>query len=185
MVTVLFDVDEVLYPVVQTTIDALGVPLKYDDVQEKFIAQLNELGFGPQVQALWDDAGFWAEAARPFPEFQELLDDGTWEEFESTQDILYVTQPWPTCKGWLEARKSWFLTHVGEKAVDRVIPIAEKWRIRGDFLVDDMPHHCIAMQEKGEACPILWRRPWNCHITNGIEVWEGSLRDLIGSFGDE
>lgn len=51
-------------------------------------------------------------------------------------EIKFVTAPWESCPNWKGARTNWLIRHFGAHP-DQVHAISEKWKVPGDYLIDD------------------------------------------------
>lgn len=168
--TIIFDVDEVLAALVQATTKAAHIPIPYEKTELVCMKQWENLGavYGAFAKRLWGDPDFWAWEVKPFPDVEELINAGEWDEFASHYTVLFATSPWPACEGWYDARFQWLKFWFSAKP-EQYIPYPEKWRIAGDLIVEDMPKHAEAYIQHGlNRKAILVDRPWNQDCP---EVW--------------
>ncbi len=69
-------------------------------------------------------------------------------------EVVFVTSPWTSCRGWADARRDWLKRHFDIGSRDLVVT-ARKDIVVGDTLVDDKEEHVRDWQT---AHP--HRRPW-------------------------
>lgn len=83
---------------------------------------------------------------------------------EPDAEIVVVTSPWHSCKGWLEARCTWLKEHFGIEPAD-IISARRKELIRGDVLIDDRLKNVEAWQQAwpdGKA--YIFDQPYNLDV---------------------
>lgn len=68
-------------------------------------------------------------------------------------DVVFVTAPWKWYVSWVPARD-----HLLEPLGCPIIYTHEKYRVLGDFLIDD---RASTIEKGGPWRGILYRRPWN------------------------
>jgi len=59
-------------------------------------------------------------------------------------DIVWVTSPWKSCRGWDQARRFWISEHFGD---DPVIIRSDKEEVDGDIFIDDKPENVEAWRK--------------------------------------
>lgn len=117
----------------------------------------------PKFYDLMHDASFWHNlpilpGASEF--FQQLRKDG--------HRVVFVTSPWSSCLGWLNARTQWLRNFTQEEKPE-VIATAVKDLVSVDWLIDDKPDNVLKNRRA-----ILLRRPHNkdCATAQAIKKLE-------------
>ncbi len=93
---------------------------------------------------------------------RQLRELATEIEFE----IVFVTQPWKACPGWIEAREAWLMRHFNAEGIGHdIFPIrgVRKHLIRGKAFVEDSPEALDAWKAASAAVGLsfVFDQPYN------------------------
>ena len=152
----LIDCDGVLADFTAHVIKTTGADITPEDVTSYRI----EDHLGPEAVAAaeghWDDPVWWATLP-VIGGAREGIDNIR----QAGNEVLIVTSPWPTCRGWYDARKSWLLQHF-EIPYGDVLPIRRKELVAGDVLIDDKVEHVERWQAAHpEGRAFIYDQPYN------------------------
>ena len=171
---VLFDVDGVLNDFTGELLEHLHhcgheVPPPESFKTFKLSEHLDEHAW-EQTKRILSGGAFWREL-KPISQAQTLIN-----LIQSRgREIFFVTSPWRSCKEWRGIREWWLNRHFGAKA-SHVVPISDKWIIRGAVLVEDKaanlqqwlgysPHWC-----EGLLLDQPWNRDWEQESFAGTRI---------------
>lgn len=102
------------------------------------------------------------------------------KQLKQSGEVLIVTSPYYSCRGFFEARFEWLREHFGIDPGD-VIPTPKKYLIPGDALFDDKPDHVKEWaEEHPEGTAYLFDQPYNRDFE-----WPHRLGWALGSPEDE
>ncbi len=99
--------------------------------------------------------GGFCSSLEVYPDARMLV-----QMLECLGDVHIVTSPWDSCPTWTHERTAWLQTNFGI-GPDRITHTHAKWRVRGDFLIDDLTSHCTSWRNKHAGWAIRWATPYN------------------------
>ena len=149
MATVGLDVDGVLANLIQGTLDWLVLQghsrRHHDDVtMYDFRKELLNARERESAVLRWSFPEFWAS----LPVYPGAV-EAVAELRAHGHDVVFVTAPWSSCRGWYDARLDWLQQHfsagvtgkgTGKRSLQHdFYPVDRKHRIRLDALVEDKP----------------------------------------------
>lgn len=144
MATVGLDVDGVLANLIQGTLDWLvqqGHPRRHhDDVtMYDFHKELLTVEESKAAITRWSFPEFWAS----LPVYPGAV-EAVAELRAHGHDVVFVTAPWSSCRGWYDARLDWLRRHFAvndprHNLQHDFYPVDRKHRVRVDALVEDKP----------------------------------------------
>lgn len=150
-------------------------------------------GFGEEVGAaartLLKDPDTW-RLIPPYEEAQKGV------EFlrSLNHEIVVVTSPWLSCRGWADTRREWLDKHFDVSHADLIVT-SRKEQVHGDVFLDDRSDMVQEWQEKNPTgWALLMNRSWapDVHVRGkGIERfdwapgWLTHMHNrLIGAYGE-
>jgi 5'(3')-deoxyribonucleotidase len=151
------------------------------------ITQHNFYGLYPaearsQLDEVWKSPGlfFDLEPVMGALEGVELMSESC--------DVLICSKPFtdnPSCE---QEKKLWLRKYLGREWAKRLCLIADKTRLRGDFLIDDHATPELVGDRPGEFKPewehVVYTRPWNFNVTGKRRLtwsdWRQVLPELTG-----
>lgn len=91
-----------------------------------------------------------------YPGAQEFV-----EALRGLGNVTIVTSPYTAVPNWCSARYAWLAEHFNIDKRD-VIFAKKKWKVWGDYLIDDQTENCIQFEAKAPyGSPLCLARPWN------------------------
>lgn len=165
--TILIDVDGVLANFSGHVIRTAGVDMTIDDVTQWDLFSL--MGdAGVEAKKRLKDPDWWLGIA-PMPGAQDAIDrlrhDG--------RELIAVTSPWISCKGWGWARREWLKACFGIRH-NEVIITSAKHLVRGSMIIDDKPETVRKWSAYNPTLPaLLFDAPYNRN-----DDWPGRITSL-------
>jgi 5'(3')-deoxyribonucleotidase len=136
----LVDVDGVVADFSIHLINESSSRLTPEDITEWDIFNLIGLNDGPEAKkkalGLMEETDWWDSL--PLLENAQV---GI-EALSKTHDIVWVTSPWPTCKGWDISRRNWIKKHFKDFS-DHVVITESKFVVAGDLIIDDRINNVV------------------------------------------
>lgn len=152
MKTALIDVDGVLAAFTPHSLAGIGGRVKPEEIVTWEIRDFLNADEKKAILDLWHDTDWWLtipaiEGAR----------EGVKHIREAGYEIIALTAPFHTCKGWEGARRAWLEKHF-DISPDHVIiaPGRRKTHVHGDILIDDK-------LETVEAWSLRWASAVNAY----------------------
>lgn len=120
-----------------------------------------------RVLKLFNEQDFWRNLP-PVPNVHEGIEGLKREGYI----IRWVTSPWFTCENWEGIRRTWLNEQFGTHPLD-ITFTSEKFRVRGDILIDDRPKHVSLWQAAHpEGKAFLFDSPFNRYFEwNPRGIW--------------
>lgn len=100
------------------------------------------------------------------------------KELMKVADVLFLTSPWSSARGWHTAREEWLREHLGVKPRQVMHGSAKEW-VDADYFVDDKSSTVEAWQAAHpRSVAVLWDQPWGRHSTHPVRTnsWSALLR---------
>jgi 5'(3')-deoxyribonucleotidase len=92
--------------------------------------------------------------------------------------VLAVTAPWKTSDTWCYERTKWLEHYFGFAAND-VLHVTDKFRVRGDVLIDDRESNIAAWSRLTDGLGILWDAPHNQLMVESARVSRAHTWDQV------
>ena len=156
MKTLLLDVDgviaDVATPVYKVAESICARPLPPPDQWQHHVFHLamdlssTEFELFDRAMRFDDDIGWKIDL---YPGAEDFV-----KEVSKSYDVCFVTAQWKRMNHWVVSRENLLSEYFPD--ID-VIFTHQKFRVRGDILVDDQPDHVVSVQSRG----VLFDRPWN------------------------
>lgn len=131
MSKILLDVDGVVSDMVPTLFEEMSGDLKVEDFPDWDIFSQMTKEQQDEAYKILEDPLFWTNLP---------LIDGAKKAVRllkaAGHDIVWVTTPWDSCRGWGDARRFWIRENFGD---DRVVATHDKEKEDGDVFIDDKP----------------------------------------------
>jgi 5'(3')-deoxyribonucleotidase len=169
---ILLDVDGVVADWSTALLQAVGSDLTLADVTDWNIFGLLTKQQAAAAKALCGTRAFWQElpVMRGAQEVVERLRD--------RHQLLWVTSPWWSCDGWMQARLGWLRRHFGVLP-DHVIFCSCKWAISGHVLIDDKPDNVTSWGEHNVGFPVLFDAPYNRSVDHDLRANWSNLTQIV------
>lgn len=142
--------------------------VKHDDINT--YAMEISLGLSPEEKAAWfaeiRSPGYCA-SIRPYPGARECI-----AELQALGNVYPVTYPFPKSVWWIAEREDWMRDELGLDP-DAVIYTRRKYKIAGDFLLEDTTEHLSKwLARHPDGVGIRMHRTYNAHepLPNGCTV---------------
>lgn len=153
MSTILCDVDGVVADLI-TRVEQITSLRRVDIKQWDFWQQLSQREHAALSNAM-STYDFWAQLP---------VVDGALRGINVLEalghDIAWVTSPWARCDLWYGARLDWLEDAFG--GAHDYLPVECKWRVNGDFFIDDKPAHVASWSRSHpDGTAILFDHPYN------------------------
>lgn len=148
------DVDGVVANFTGHLLNIIGSELTPADVTVWQVLDLLKPSEKKEATAILNEPEFWR--SQPVIEGAQ---DGI-AQIKKHHEIFWVTSPWIGCEGWEAARRWWLKDNFG---VDHkhVAPLASKYIVVGDFIVDDKASHVDEWLEHHDGQGFLFDAPYN------------------------
>lgn len=126
--------------------------------------------------AEFDKPGFCA-GFQPYPGAIEGV-----KALQNIADVYAITSPMYSSPHWMWERSQWLFEHFGIR-FKNIYQCAEKYRVHGDFLIDDKLDHIVQWtrywaKHKLFVTGLLWDQPYNREVPedSGPPTW-GRVRN--------
>ena len=180
----LCDVDGIIADFVKAAIKVMtglsGKPIGEDRIMNWEVTEvLEDPNHREEAKASFERAGF-CETFETYDGSQgaiRLLNEAT--------QFYFVTSPMTRNPGWYNERFAWLVKHF-EVEPRQVNFVADKFIVKGDFLLDDSDKNVVSwLDHHPDGHGLLWDRPWNraCKDPRVVRVhsW-AEVVDLVDKF---
>lgn len=170
---VLIDVDGVVADLLGHLWARMDTLIRIEDLKSWHIISDLPEHESKQILHWFHDMEFW----RTLP-VMDGAREGVQYLRESGYDVAWVTAPYPSCKGWADARYEWLQKNMNASYKD-ICLMPRKGLSQGDIFIDDKPENVREWQQanpKGKA--FLYSHPFNQYEALPRFTWGTMLSDL-------
>lgn len=179
MSVILLDIDGVVASFTDLALRCVKLVSGRTHVEDDLVEYDTCAALGIEAQRDWYDELIRSEGAcRSMPPYPGAVDGvralASWGHI-----IIPCTTPYKKSKFWHHERLEWIEAHLGAEIAARTVFTSEKFRSRGDYLIDDKPSNLVDWQAVNPfGNTIQFLRPWNSGDVGG-RVVTSSWDDLL------